>query len=220
MVTKTMMMHTTSQDAVVSIQWSHDGNEVLTGSWDSTVRVYEAATGRETQTMQGHAGKVYAVRWSLNGQYIASTGEDETIMMWQNSTGKQLGILTGADRLMEVSAFSNCGLRVASVARDNSVRLTSIASGKEYGYLSGEHHGYVKGLTWSECGNYLATGGHDFLVNVWDVGNNSNDIMTGSSSGGSCRLISTCSGHTHNVLTVAWNPDGGGELISGGNDGT
>jgi len=64
-----------------SVGWSPDSKYIASGSWDSTVQVWDAATGRHIFTYEGHVGAVGAVAWSPDGSRIASAGD--TVRVWQ-----------------------------------------------------------------------------------------------------------------------------------------
>jgi WD40 repeat protein len=44
-----------------------DGKTVVSGSFDKTVRVWDAATGKEVQKLEGHSGGVNSVAFSPVG---------------------------------------------------------------------------------------------------------------------------------------------------------
>ncbi len=49
---------------VTDLCWSPDGASLASGSYDNTVRVWEAATGRARHTLEGHSNVVRSVAWS------------------------------------------------------------------------------------------------------------------------------------------------------------
>jgi len=72
---------------VVAIAFSPDGRQILSGSWDRTVKLWDAATGREIRTYSGYSG---GVAFSPNGKQIISGSNDGTVRLWDMSTGKEI----------------------------------------------------------------------------------------------------------------------------------
>ena len=66
--------------------FSPDGKRIVSGSWDKTVKVWDAATGQETLTLKGHTGAVTSVAFSPDGKRIASGSEDKTVKVWDAAT--------------------------------------------------------------------------------------------------------------------------------------
>jgi len=52
---------------VNSVAFSPDGRQVVSGSGDYTVRLWDAATGAALQTLEGHSGRVNSVAFSPDG---------------------------------------------------------------------------------------------------------------------------------------------------------
>ena len=69
--------------------FSPDGTRIVSGSDDSTVRVWDAATGRPVgQPLNGHTGSVTSVAFSPDGKRIVSGSEDKTVRVWDAATGQ------------------------------------------------------------------------------------------------------------------------------------
>ena len=72
-----------SEDVEVwSIAFSPDGKRLASGSWDQTVKVWDAGDGRELMTLKGHSGGVASVAFSPDGRKIASGALDGTILIF------------------------------------------------------------------------------------------------------------------------------------------
>ena len=54
-------------DSVWSVAFSPNGKQVVSGSADQTVRLWDAATGTALQTLEGHTACVNSVAFSPNG---------------------------------------------------------------------------------------------------------------------------------------------------------
>jgi hypothetical protein len=84
-----LLGHTTT---VVGVAFSPDGTRIATASADRTVRLWDAATGKQIgQPLTGHTDQVYGVAFSPDGTRIASASADRTVRLWDTATGKQIG---------------------------------------------------------------------------------------------------------------------------------
>src|ERR1700681_2867067 len=63
---------------VFSVAFSADGKTLASGSFDTTIKLWDVATGKNTAPLQGHSGPVYTVAFSPVGKTLASGsgGED------------------------------------------------------------------------------------------------------------------------------------------------
>jgi WD40 repeat protein len=52
---------------VTSVAFSPDGRRIVSGSWDKSVRVWDAASGAELQQLSGHTNGVTSVAFSPDG---------------------------------------------------------------------------------------------------------------------------------------------------------
>ncbi|KAL0955353.1 hypothetical protein HGRIS_001602 [Hohenbuehelia grisea] len=75
-------------DRVTSVAFSPDGRHIVSGSWDETIRVWDASTGHAAMPpLEGHTSPVNSVAFSPDGSHIASGSADKAIRVWDASTG-------------------------------------------------------------------------------------------------------------------------------------
>ncbi|XP_011923264.1 PREDICTED: notchless protein homolog 1-like, partial [Cercocebus atys] len=69
--------------AVYQIAWSADSRLLVSGSSDSTLKVWDVKAQKLAMDLPGHADEVYAVDWSPDGQRVASGGKDKCLRIWR-----------------------------------------------------------------------------------------------------------------------------------------
>jgi WD40 repeat protein len=61
---------------------SADGQTIVSGGADGTVRVWDAISGEQLEVLRGHTGTVWSVALSADGQHVVSGGFDGTVKVW------------------------------------------------------------------------------------------------------------------------------------------
>ena len=107
---------------VRSVAFSLDGRQVVSGSGDHTVRLWDAVTGVSLQTLEGHSNRVNSVAFSPDGKRVVSGSDDQTVRLWDTVTGAALQTLEHSGSVWSV-AFSPDGQRIVSGSDDQTVRL-------------------------------------------------------------------------------------------------
>src|SRR5262245_42718795 len=129
-VVATLKGHT---EAVYVVGYSPDGKYVVTGSYDRTLKVFEAATGKEFKTFagpQGHQQLVIALALSPDGTFIASGSSDNTVKVWDFPSSKAIRSLAHPAEINGV-ALSPDGKLLAGAGKDGIVKLWNAADGKQ-----------------------------------------------------------------------------------------
>ncbi|HNU71772.1 MAG TPA: hypothetical protein PKL48_08695, partial [Thermodesulfobacteriota bacterium] len=189
---------------VTACAFSPDGWHVLSASSDQTLKLWEAATGRELWTRKGHPESVIACAFSPDGGLIASGSCDRTLKLWDAALGKEIRTIGGHKDWVRSVAFSPDGTLIVSGSDDCTVRIWDVSTGKEVKTLEG-HQGWVRTCCFSPDGLLIASGSSDQTVRIWEAA--------------TAKELMTLEGHGSTVSACAFSPDGK-LIISGSSDRT
>jgi WD40 repeat protein/class 3 adenylate cyclase len=191
-------------EPVRSVAFSPDGQRIVTGSWDQTAKVWEAASGRELLTLKGHTSWIRSVAFSPDGHRIVTGSDDQTAKVWEAASGRELLTLKGHSAAIYSVAFSPDGQRIVTGSLDQTAKVWEAASGRELLTLKG-HNAWVGSVAFSPDGQRIVTGSGDQTAKVWEAA--------------SGRELLTLRGHTGSIWSVAFSPDGH-RIVTGSSDQT
>lgn len=157
---------------VSDVVMSSDGQFALSGSWDSTLRLWDLSNGITTRRFLGHTKDVLSVAFSADNRQIVSGSRDKSIKLWNTlgvckytiqqeeghtdwvscvrfspNTQNPIIVSSGWDRLIKVWNLTNCKLKT-----------------NHYG-----HTGYLNYVAVSPDGSLCASGGKDGQAMLWDL---------------------------------------------------
>lgn len=145
-----------------------NGRQVVVGVEDGSIRILDAATGREAHRFDAHGPGWVAVAVSGNGSLIVSGGADKTVRVWDVKTEREKAVMRGHAEPVHHVALSPNGRLVASASWDKTVRLWDAANGRELRQLTG-HADTAFGLKFTPDGKQLVTASWDKSIRIWDV---------------------------------------------------
>ncbi len=161
---------------------TRDGQFVLSGSEDRTVRLWDIESGEPLATLEGHEAKVLSVDVTPDGRRGVSGSEDKTIRVWNLLAKRQTAVLTGHEGPVSSVHVLPDGERLVSHSEDGTLRLWDIPRGIELDRLgSAEHEVRVSGI--SPDGWYAIAGLADGGVQVWDLRSRAIRTLPGHSGG-------------------------------------
>ena len=154
-----IFIQTGHPSGVNALAVSPDGNRILSGSGDKTLKLWDIATGREIRTFLGHKGGVKATAFSPDGRQAVSGGWDHDIRIWDVATGKEIKTFPG-DSIIHSVAVSPDGKYILSGNDDNTVRLWQVSLSRSIRTFVG-HKGGVNAVAFSPDGKYVLSGSGD-----------------------------------------------------------
>lgn len=85
--------------AVMSIEFSPTGEELITGSYDKTIRLWERQKGHSRDTYHTkRMQRVFSVAWSPDNNYVLSGSDDGNIRLWRARASERQGVKSYALR--------------------------------------------------------------------------------------------------------------------------
>jgi WD40 repeat protein/MinD-like ATPase involved in chromosome partitioning or flagellar assembly len=173
---------------LAAVAFSPDGRQLLTASWDKTIRVWWAKDGTSITTLSGHTGVVSSLAFAPDGDTLVTGSWDKTVRLWDAITYSELRCLTGHTGVVMSVAASADGQSYASGGWDKSVRLWRRES--DEGQVLDGHTRMVTGVSFSPDGRLLASGSWDKSIRIWDA-------ATGEA-------VRTLEGHNGDVTGLVW----------------
>ena len=206
-VTEPILTFSGHNGGVHSAAFSPDGTNVLTGSYDNSAMLWDAATGAHIRTFSGHTGYVWSVAFSpdsakvLTGATAGAALPDNTARLWDVGTGSCIRTFSGHTSHVMSAVFSPDGTMVLTGSDDRTARLWDALTGAHIRTFTG-HTTSVNSVAFSPDGTMVLTGSSDRTAQLWDA-------TTGAHT-------RTFIGHLGGILSVAFSPDGKKVLTGAG----
>jgi periodic tryptophan protein 2 len=180
---------------VLSIDFSKDGSQIVTGSADGKVKIWNVRTGLCFVTFTEHKMPVTAVRFIPSNHAVASASMDGTVRAFDLIRYRNFRTFQGAEPTQfSCLTIDPSGEILAAGSKDTfQIHVWSLKTGSLLDVFSG-HEGPISGITFDGNGTTLATSSWDKTVQLWDTftGKGRKESLT----------------HYHDVLCLAYRPDG------------
>ncbi|KAK5996558.1 Cell division control protein 4 [Cladobotryum mycophilum] len=142
---------------------SAHGDMLVSGSYDSTVRVWRISTGDALHVLHGHTQKVYSVVLDHERNRCISGSMDSLVKIWDLTTGACLYTLEGHSLLVGLLDLRDD--RLVSAAADSTLRIWDPETGKCRNTLMA----HTGAITCFQHDGRKVISGSEKTVKMWDV---------------------------------------------------
>ncbi|GMM38827.1 Rsa4 protein [Saccharomycopsis crataegensis] len=173
-------------------------SRMVTGSGDSTAKIWDCDTQTPFKTLSGHSNWVLTAEYSPDGQYIATGSMDNNINIWNANTGELLGTLSGHSKWITSISWKPLHLLKAgeplmlvSASKDSTLKVWNVEARTCTYSLSG-HKSSVSCVKWGGYDTIYSTS-HDKTIMMWNPNNGT--------------LIKTLKSHAHWINHLSLSTD-------------
>lgn len=183
------------------VDWS--SQDLLAVGLANSVYIWNARTSQVTRVAELAPGDaVSSISWNQRGNVLGIGSSQGTVQTWQISEGQSKKLREFKEHNARVGVLSWNEDVLSSGSRDRNIYHRDVRS-KEGSHTKLKGHSQeVCGLKWSYDSQFLASGGNDNKLLVWDIR--------------STTPIIRYSDHSAAVKAITWSPHQRGLLASGG----
>ena len=110
---------------LMTLDISPDGQVLASASGftDTTIHIWDSATGNVLKQVEGHTLCVYDLAFTRDGRHLISAGGDQTIRFWDTNAWTETKVLRGhSDEVWSIASSEPTQL-IASVSKDGDLKL-------------------------------------------------------------------------------------------------
>lgn len=163
-----------------------DDNMLATGSYDSTIKLWNIATGEVIRTLQGHTSGVRALQF--DDRMLISSSLDGTLRVWNWRTGRCINTLHHQDEVLTVHM---AGSLIAFGSTDRVIKIFNFETQQTFCLMG--HSDGVNQVRLDLASRTLLSASDDCTIKLWDLDSQS--------------CIKTYEGHPGEVQQVLLLPD-------------
>ncbi len=156
-----------ARSAVRSVAFSPDGESIITGNDDGTVRSWRLGGGARPVTYRITTDTVYSVAFGSSGRYFVAGASDGTFSVWDVTTRSPIKrVRTGQDFVLDATFSPDQRYVVAGAGTTAQVWLWQVV--RPVLVFNG-HTDAVNSAVFNSPGTLVLTGGNDETARLWTV---------------------------------------------------
>ncbi|MBI4851329.1 MAG: serine/threonine protein kinase [Acidobacteria bacterium] len=152
---------------VEDLEFSHDGNFVISGGVDETIKIWDINKKSLVGTISCPNHCVNTLANSVDG-IVATGGKDSTIRLWDVTSRSELALLEGHEASIRTIAFSARGDYLVSGDWDGIIKLWDTATGVSVTSVEA-HESAILTVAFSPDEKQIASAGYDQIIKLWNV---------------------------------------------------
>ena len=146
-------------------------NELISGSWDSTAKIW--SNGVCKYTLSGHGGPVWGAKiLPGNNNHYITVAADKIIRIWENDSILKEFKNIHSDVIRDVEILNDEGTLFATCSNDSTIKIFDY-SGNIRHVLEG-HESFVYQIKFNKSTNQLVSCGEDRSLRIWNLDINNN----------------------------------------------
>lgn len=147
-----------------SLDYPPDSHLVVTGSRDTTLRLWDALSGRCIHTFRGHRGAIRCVQFT--GANVVSGSYDCTVRLWCIRTGNCVRVLNGHKNRVYTLLYDGC--HIISASLDTTIRVWDARTGALKQLFCG-HRSLTSEMAYGYNQGILVSSNADETIRVWNL---------------------------------------------------
>ncbi|KAJ5337057.1 G-protein beta WD- 40 repeats containing protein [Penicillium brevicompactum] len=153
---------------VTAVAFSADGQQIASGSDDTTIKLWNPRTGDLEKCLSGHSSQITAISFSSDGKQIVSGAHDHTIKIWDTATANVQKTLVGHSGPVTALAISLDGKLLAFGSFDKTTKLWDTAT-TELQQTLGGHSDWVNSVAFTPDSKQIISGSSDETIKLWNT---------------------------------------------------